>query len=215
EYIAQFNALENSSDSKKPKQFEPATPQYQQLKKTLLQYAEIEKRGGWDTTVRPGAKAYRIGQKSAAIAAIKKRLYASGDLPQADTTDVFDPALVMAVNRFAHRMGFSEDSAVGPNLITELNRPVSWRIKQIMINMERLRWAPAHLPAHYISVNIPDYKLHVYEDSKPKWDMDIVVGNAQHSTVVFSSSLKYVVFSPYWNVPYSIVKKEMGRTAGY
>ncbi len=208
-YIEQLNT------GKKTDAFEPATPQYHQLKETLLKYAAIEKSGGWDTTLRPGAKAYRMGQKSTTIAAIKKRLHLSGDLPQADTTTLFDAALVTAVNRFAHRMGFSEDSAVGPNLLTELNRPVSWRIQQIIINMERLRWAPAHLPEHYISVNIPDYKLQVYENSKPAWNMDIVVGNAQHGTIVFSSNLKYVVFSPYWNVPYSIVKNEMGKTARY
>ena len=200
---------------KKTSPFEPVTPQYQQLKDALKQYAEIQKNGGWDTTLRPGAKAYRMGQSSAAIARIKERLHVTGDLPTVDSTQQFDEALVDAVNHFARRMGFKEDSAVGANLIAEMNRPVEWRIKQIIINMERLKWAPAHLPDNYISANIPEYKLHLYEGGKPKWDMDIVVGNAQHSTVVFSSNLKYVAFSPYWNVPYSITKHEIGRSAGY
>jgi murein L,D-transpeptidase YcbB/YkuD len=209
DYLAQVLA------NKTIDQFEPPTPQYQKLKEALKKYADIQKNGGWVTTIRPGAKAYRLGQTNPQILAIKKRLFISGDLPQADTSDVYDANLVTAVNHFARRMGFKEDSAVGPNLLTEMNRSVSWRIKQIIINMERLKWAPAHLPDNYISVNIPEYKLHLYEGGKPKWDMDIVVGNEQHGTIIFSSSLKYVVFSPYWNVPYSIVKHEIGRSAGY
>jgi L,D-transpeptidase YcbB len=202
-------------EGKTIEQFEPPTPQFQKLKEALKHYAEIRKNGGWDTTLRPGPKAYRMGQSSPAIVAIKKRLFISGDLPQADTTPEFNEQLVTAVNHFARRMGYKEDSAVGANLLTEMNRSVTWRIKQIIVNMERLKWAPAHLPDNYVSVNIPEYKLHMYEGGKPAWDMNIVVGGEQHGTVIFSSNLKYVVFSPYWNVPYSIVKHEIGRSAGY
>lgn len=213
--IALNDYLSDVVAGKKTAPFEPSSPQYQRLKEALKKYADIQKNGGWDTTLRPGAKAYRLGQSNAAITAIKKRLFISGDLPQADSTPQFNDALIGAVNHFARRMGFKEDSAVGANLIAELNRPVSWRIQQIIINMERLKWAPAHLPDNYISANIPEYKLHVYEGGKRAWDMDIVVGNAQHSTVVFSSNLKYIAFSPFWNVPYSITKHEIGRSAGY
>jgi len=38
-------------------------------------------------------------------------------------------------------------------------------------------------------------------------------------TVIFSGELKYIAFSPYWNVPQSIVKnellKDMGRDRQY
>jgi murein L,D-transpeptidase YcbB/YkuD len=37
----------------------------------------------------------------------------------------------------------------------------------------------------------------------------VIVGTAANSTVIFNGNLKYVVFSPYWNVPESIVKKEI------
>jgi murein L,D-transpeptidase YcbB/YkuD len=39
--------------------------------------------------------------------------------------------------------------------------------------------------------------------------MKIVVGKAGHNTVIFTDSLEYIVFSPYWNVPESIVKNEI------
>ncbi|MEJ7738728.1 MAG: L,D-transpeptidase family protein [Chitinophagaceae bacterium] len=53
------------------------------------------------------------------------------------------------------------------------------------------------------------FKLYVFEGSKKVFDMDIVVGTAANKTVVFTDTLKYVVFSPYWNVPRSIVRKEI------
>ena len=39
--------------------------------------------------------------------------------------------------------------------------------------------------------------------------MNVVVGKAANKTVIFSGNLKYVVFSPYWNVPTSILNKEV------
>ena len=39
--------------------------------------------------------------------------------------------------------------------------------------------------------------------------MNVVVGKAyDHDTPVFSDNMKYVVFRPYWSVPYSIAKAE-------
>ena len=39
---------------------------------------------------------------------------------------------------------------------------------------------------------------------------DVVVGDAfNHRTPVFSGSLQYLVFSPYWDVPPSITRKEI------
>ena len=41
------------------------------------------------------------------------------------------------------------------------------------------------------------------------FETDIVVGKEGTNTVIFTDSLQYVVFSPYWNVPTSIVKNEI------
>ena len=57
------------------------------------------------------------------------------------------------------------------------------------------------------------------EDGKEMFTMRIVVGKAANRTVVFNDQLKYVVFSPYWNVPRSIVRNEilpaMNKNPGY
>ncbi len=60
-----------------------------------------------------------------------------------------------------------------------------------------------------IMVNIPQYQLHVYENGKSVMNMPIVVGTTGSQTVIFSDELKYVVFSPFWNIPSSIVRSEI------
>ncbi|MBD0333637.1 MAG: L,D-transpeptidase family protein, partial [Chitinophagaceae bacterium] len=75
--------------------------------------------------------------------------------------------------------------------------------------MERLRWLPEQTENKRIVANIPAYNLYVYEGNDEVLNMDIVVGKAGTRTVIFSDQLKYVVFSPYWNVPASIVRNEI------
>ena len=89
----------------------------------------------------------------------------------------------------------------------------------MLINLERMRWLPKEPAKKSIVANIPEFRLHVYEEGRDVLSMDVVVGTEANRTVVFSDSLKYVVFSPYWNVPRSIVRNEiypaMSRNPGY
>jgi murein L,D-transpeptidase YcbB/YkuD len=96
-----------------------------------------------------------------------------------------------------------------------MNSPVSERIRQMAINMERARWIPRMGNRNYIFVNIPSFTFYAINEGKTQLSMNIVVGTAAHSTVIFTGSLTTIAFSPYWNVPYSIVKNEMGRSASY
>jgi murein L,D-transpeptidase YcbB/YkuD len=68
---------------------------------------------------------------------------------------------------------------------------------------------PKERDVNYIVANIPEFKLHVFDSGKMVFDMNIVVGKTGTSTVVFSDELKYIVFSPYWNIPTSIVRGEI------
>jgi murein L,D-transpeptidase YcbB/YkuD len=85
------------------------------------------------------------------------------------------------------------------------------RIKTIIVNMERCRWLSrdfADVP-EYISVNIPSFYLNYIRDGKVVLESNVIVGEEANKTVVFSGRMSYLVFSPYWNVPESIVEKEI------
>jgi murein L,D-transpeptidase YcbB/YkuD len=117
--------------------------------------------------------------------------------------------LKAAIKNFQLRYGLSANGSINQSTINEMNIPVQERIRQLLINMERLRWVPAQPPAEYLLVNIPEFRLHAYENGNLAWSSNVVVGSVAHNTVIFTGTLQYVVFSPYWNVPNSIYKKEV------
>lgn len=199
--------------------WEPLNPEYQALKKELVRFNDIAKKGGWPQ-IEIGDKAkYKPGDSSRIIQELKQRLLVSGDLQQADSSAVYGPELEAAVRRAQKRFGFHEDGIIDQGLVKVLNVPVKQRIEQILINLERMRWLPEKEAPDRIVANIPEFKVHVYENDSEAFEMNIVVGKEGTGTVIFNNMLKYIVFSPYWNVPRSIVKNEimpaMARNPNY
>lgn len=217
DYVAFLDSLLQHKGTKLD-QYEPVNRQYNLLKEYLLKYYAAEKAGVWEA-IALDKKSYKPGDSSVAIQKIKRRLTLVGDLQDMDTSAHFNSNLTQAVKNYQHRYGLKEDGVIGSALVQEMNRPISFRIQQILINMERIRWVPAEPTTDYLLVNIPEFRLHVYEKGKYMWSMNVVVGSSAHNTVIFNGDMKYVVFSPYWNVPTSIVKKEimpgMSRNKNY
>ncbi|MCE7038794.1 murein L,D-transpeptidase [Dyadobacter sp. CY312] len=187
--------------------YEPVNRQYNLLKEKLLKYYEVDKSAEWE--ILQSGKKLKNGSTDPMVIKIKERLVTLGDLSTTDSTNVFDSTLTVAVKQFQKRMGMKPSGETGPAFFTELNVPVADRIKQILINMERIRWMPATPTTDYLLVNIPEFTLHAYEKGKHAFDMNVVVGSEANSTVIFSGTLNQVVFSPYWNIPPSILKNEI------
>lgn len=186
----------------------PVYRQYALLKNELKKYKEIESKGGFPV-IKADKKIYRQGDSSSVIASIRKFLFETGDLPNDNGSNVFDTTLTIAVKNFQRRYGEKDDGVVGAAVIKQMNSPVSDLIKKIIVNMERSRWVPVNLVSNYVVVNIPAYTLYVYEHDTVAWTMNVVVGQPAHKTVVFNGGIKYIVFSPYWNVPSGILKNEV------
>lgn len=193
---------------KDDKYYEDVNDAYKKLKEQLAVYYNIQKKGGWQP-ISTSEKKIKVGSSSPAVAMIKKRLQATGELPGTDTSSMFDDTLETAVKSFQQRHGFEPDGIVTPALIKEMNVSTVERIQQILINMDRMRWMPQRPDGNMIMVNIPEFVLHVWEGNKKAFDMIVVVGKEGHNTMMFTGNLNQVVFSPYWNVPSSIVKKEI------
>ena len=140
---------------------------------------------------------------------MKQRLQISGDYKSIDTTEKYISELTSVIKLMQKSFGLNGDGVINYALIKVLNVSVKDRIAQLLINLERMRWVPKQPEENLIIVNIPEYSLHVFEREKKLFSMNVVVGKAAHSTVIFSNELKYVVFSPYWNVPPSIVRNEI------
>lgn len=185
-------------------------PQYMGLKKALSQYRDIETKG--PQVIIPVLKkgSLKVNDSSAIIPLIKQRLILLGDYAGPDTGAAFTPAFAGSVSRFKTRHGLKDDSLINNSMIAALNVPVKKRIEQLIVNMERFRWMPVDKNSpEFILVNVPEFTLHYFIDHKEDWSCKVVVGKPMTQTAIFSGDMKYVVFSPYWYVPPSIIRNEV------
>jgi len=203
---------------------EPLHPQYARLKSQL---ADLHRLQWMDTLPRLSLgdrRKLEPGNVDSLLLPLRTRLAMLGDLGWYDLAEgeppfALDSALVTGVQRFQIRHGLLPDGVIGKGFIEQINVPITQRIRTLLVNMERLRWVPARPAPNMLLVNIPEFRLHVYEADTEAWAMDVVVGAQATSTLIFSDSLSRIVFSPTWSVPASIVKNEilpaMRKSANY
>jgi murein L,D-transpeptidase YcbB/YkuD len=201
-------ALDEHRIAQSLQELTPAHTQYTRLRDALATYREIAKRGGWPAV--PADLKVKPGHSHAGVAALAKRLAASGDYTGTmdEQNPVYGPDLQEAVKRFQRRHGLEPDAVVGRAVVTQLNVPADARVSQIALNLERWRWLPRDLGGRHILVNVPEYRLEVWEGQAVPLSMRVVVGKKDTPTPIFADDMTYIVFSPYWNVPPEIVKNE-------
>ena len=187
--------------------------QYYKLQDILKKYRQIEKDGLWQKITIDSAtyRDMRPDTTSPAIKQIRQRLYVLGDLKQDSKSDFYDQELMDGVMNYKKRHALTLNYIINRDHINQMNEPISKRIKTIMLNMERCRWIPTKLAKakEYVMVNIPSFRLYYVKNDKIDLASDIFVGNRLSETVIFSGNMDRIVFSPYWNVPNSIVQNEL------
>jgi murein L,D-transpeptidase YcbB/YkuD len=192
---------------------EPPYPGYQRTIRALHGYLEFSKGYGGNTlpaiqkTIAPGDSYQGVPQ-------LVRLLRLVGDLPAnasvpADGTEYQAP-LVNAVRSFQGRHGRVQDGQITAQTLADLNVPLSRRVRQMQLTLERWRWLPVGLHSAPIVANIPEFRLRAYDENyHVAVSMNVVVGKAyHHDTPVFNDTMEYAVFRPYWSVPNSIAKAE-------
>lgn len=201
--------------------FEPPYAGYQRTETALGDYLKLAAQGdGLSLPIPP--KSVRPGDMYAGMTQLLWRLRQLGDLPAADGATaiaptslgapaVYDDATVTGVKHFQNRHGLDPDGVLGKATITELNRPLSFRVWQLDMTLERYRWIPPRFPQPPIVVNIPEFELRTMRRQPAGFlSMRVVVGKAyHHKTPVFAQNMRYVIFRPYWLVPPSIQRAEL------
>jgi len=197
---------------------EPAFPVYARLKRLLTDYRML---AAQPAIVLPSLVSARgkivAGDIYAGVPALHAQLVRLRDLaadaaPPAD--DRYSDALAEAVRRFQKRHGLEPDGVLGKETLAALNVPLAARVDQITLSLERLRWLPALPPGPLIAINIPSFRLWAFADAvaagRAALSMPVVVGRAVRTeTPVFIGEMRFVEFSPYWNVPPSILRNEI------
>ncbi len=117
-----------------------------------------------------------------------------------------------AVRVFQEHHGIKPSGVIDAATRAAMKVSIDDRIHQVATNLERWRWMPDDLGAQHLMVNIPSYLLMARENGKTIKDIRVVVGKPGNETPVFSGLMETVVFSPYWNIPDSIVQGETAPT---
>jgi L,D-transpeptidase YcbB len=187
---------------------EPLNQYYIRLRGKLKEYRNIQKKGGFPP-IEAQKKTFVLGQNDFIMLDVKRYLFLTGDLAENDNSPTFTDSLSKALMNFQHRMGLNETGTINHQTIIEFNKPIEFRIKQMMVNMERLRWIPVEIEKDYLLINIPEFRLHIFENDKQVWMTNVVVGKEVKQTSIFRGNLSQVVLNPYWGIPKSIVKNEI------
>jgi len=190
------------------KYYEDINASYKLLKQQLGIHYQLAKSGGWPV-INGSAKQLRKGTSSPEVLVLKKRLQATGDMPAGDTTQLFNDSVANGISAFQKRHGYKSTGVLTDQLIKDMNVTAEKRLQQILVNMGRMQWIINEPKGQMIVVNIPEFILHVKDGKQKVFDMNVVVGKEGHNTMMFTGNLNQVVFSPYWNVPSSIVQKEI------
>lgn len=211
-YDSLLNIVLADNQSKDPfVKVEPDHPEYGKLKNILNSYRSFAAKGGWPTLT--GIKKLKLGDTSDQVVKLRERLTMTGEFHIGASNfynpKVFDRYLDIAVKDFQASHGLDPDGVVAGKTLDALNVTVNERIKQLLVNMERWRLMPKKFPPKYLLVNVPEFKLHVYDEGKEAFNMRVIVGKEFNATPVFNDRLEYIVFSPYWNVPKSIAIEEV------
>ena len=191
----------------------PEDAGYDSLRAQLGRYRAIVAAGGWPSV--PAGRRLGAGDSDSPtrLAALRARLaaegYAGDSAPR--RRGVYDKRLAAAVADFQVHHGLAGDGMLGAETVAALNLPADYRAAQIAANLERYRWMPRSLGARYILVNVPAFELSAFDSGQKSLEMRVIVGKdyEDKATPVFSDSMEFVIFRPYWNVTPAIAATEI------
>jgi murein L,D-transpeptidase YcbB/YkuD len=122
----------------------------------------------------------------------------------------YNVALANAVAKFQKSNGLKPTGELTNATVEAMNPPSrDKQIDAVLATMERWRWTPRDLGRTHVVLNIPDYHLRVYNNGSQVWQTRVVVGKPTQATPLLTETMKFITVNPTWNVPQSIIYKEL------
>ncbi|WP_162180415.1 L,D-transpeptidase family protein [Methylocapsa aurea] len=158
----------------------------------------------------PAGPVLSVGMRDPRVPLIRARLSLDGQRSGAPDELIYDTRIATAVADFQKANGLPASGVLTARTIAVLSGGQPSRLEaEILANMERWRWMPRDMGESRIEVNIPNYEAVVIENGRVVQRNRVVVGKEQTPTPVFSNTMQFLIVNPYWNVPQSIIRKEM------
>lgn len=184
----------------------PAHQDYERLRIILRDLEKLRFAGGWNVVGE--GPALDVGDAGERVPRLRDRL-GIGGIELTPASSVYDEQLSARVRDYQLQHGLDADGIAGSQTIRHLDVDTNTRIEQVKTNLARMRQNPTPTQGTYVHVNVPGFSLDYVRQGKPTLSMRVIVGNKKNPTPVFSDSIEYLVFSPYWNVPRRIAVKEL------
>ncbi|MBU2304473.1 MAG: L,D-transpeptidase family protein, partial [Alphaproteobacteria bacterium] len=179
------------------------------LHMAIAQYEPFVARGGWEQ-VPQETYGVTMGVSRDGVVQLKRRLLASADMPMVENVDqTFDAPTDAALRRFQARHGLQVNGQVDEATWYALNVPAETRLHQLRLNLLRVEAMAPALADRYVVVNIPAAFIEVVEGGMVQRRHTAVVGRIDRQTPILKSRIHQINFNPYWNVPVSIIRRDL------
>lgn len=187
---------------------EPKSYRYDALREKLIGHLELQERGEWAPI--PYTRVIKRGTEQENVPLVRERLRLLGDYKGcAEESTRYDGCMEAAVKAFQARHGLESDGVIGPQTMQALNMTLQERIDILRLNLDRIKWLIPRCTTRHIVINIPAFMLAIEHSGAVERQMKVVIGKRKNPTPVFSDVVETVVLNPNWNVPKSIIQKEM------
>lgn len=186
----------------------PRNPIYANLLSSLQALRVVDAQGGWPQ-LATGPK-LQLGQSDPQVVLLRKRLLLGGYLSEsAASSELYDADLAEAVKQFQQEQYLNDDGVMGNTTRLALNVPVSARIDQLRVNLERARWWLPRINGDFVMVDVAGYKVRFMRAGKSVWSSRVQVGTAARRTPIFKSDITNIVFNPPWTIPPTILRHDV------
>lgn len=172
----QENIVEAADLSAGLRAIEPPLPVYGRTLAALELYRTLARNDDGER-LPAVAKPVEPGDAYAGLPRLVRLLRTLGDLPLPADSKTYSGAIVEAVKRFQTRHGLEVDGRIGKATLAKLNVPLSERVRQLELALERWRWLPRDFSGPSVWVNLPEFRLRAFDSTfQTVLEMKIVAG---------------------------------------
>lgn len=172
----------------------------------VARYTAVVARGGWQPV--PEVKLQQ-GSSDPAVAILRARLHASGDLQDLSTSTSFDYYVDKAVKRYQASNGLAPTGVVDKATVAALNVPAQARLKQLQLNLTRLTELTKSAARRYVLVNIPAAQIEAIDAGHVVSRHAGVVGKIDRPTPILKSAIHELNFNAVWHLPPTVIEKDL------
>lgn len=188
----------------------PALPRYHGLRQA---HGELRARATNEVWPQvPSGRSLREGMTDPRVPLLHARLLGTAlddtSYLNGSNDDTYDADLVAAVRAFQRSHQLEVDGIVGPATLSALNVPMSARLDQLRVNLERMRWLAHEHESTFVLVDIAGARVSYYRNGTIAWEARTQVGRPARPTPLLKSEITHFTFNPTWTIPPTILRND-------